>query len=302
MVQSGGAAIESVWPGRPAFRLELPSGAALDLGRRPLVMGVLNVTPDSFSDGGRFFSHARAAERGRQMVAEGADIIDVGGESTRPGSDPVPADEELRRIIPVIEELAAESAVPISVDTQKARVAAEAIEAGAQIVNDVSALRTDPDMPAVVAESGVLLVLMHMQGTPRTMQRNPTYTEVVSDVARWLRERIDYAVGVGIQESRLVVDPGFGFGKTLQHNLELLRRLHEFHRLGRPLMVGTSRKSMIGAILDVPPGRRLLGSLATVACAVMAGCHIVRVHDVQASREVVAVCEAVRRGMDYEDA
>ena len=157
-------------------------------------------------------------------------------------------------------------------------------------------------MPAVVAESGVPLVLMHMQGTPRTMQRNPTYTEVVSDVARWLRERIDYAVGVGIQESRLVVDPGFGFGKTLQHNLELLRRLHEFHRLGRPLMVGTSRKSMIGAILDVPPGRRLLGSLATVACAVMAGCHIVRVHDVQASREVVAVCEAVRRGMDYEDA
>jgi len=271
------------------------------MAARPLVMGVLNVTPDSFSDGGRFFETGTAARHGRQMCAAGADIIDVGGESTRPGSRPVDAREEMQRVIPVIEGLAHETDVPISIDTQKREVAEAALDAGAQIVNDVSALRTEPDMAALVAERGVPLILMHMQGQPRTMQRNPTYQEVVSDIRDWLAERVAFAVEHGIAREALVVDPGFGFGKTLQHNLELLRRLHEFHRLGRPVLVGTSRKSMLGMILDRPQGERLHGTLATVAAAVLAGCHIVRVHDVEPVLEVVKVCEAIRRGIEFRN-
>ncbi|NLW51020.1 MAG: dihydropteroate synthase [Candidatus Brocadiaceae bacterium] len=280
--------------------MELPSGRVLDTGERPLVMGVLNVTPDSFSDGGQFLAPESALAQARRMCAEGADIIDIGGESTRPGSEPVSADEEMRRVLPVVEALAASSDVPISIDTQKAAVAAAALEAGAQIINDTSALRTDPDMAAVAARADAALVLMHMQGTPRTMQADPAYGEVVADVKAWLAERLERATAAGIPPDRLIVDPGFGFGKTLLHNLELLRRLGELHGLGRPLLVGTSRKSMLGAILKARAGERLSATLATVACAVMAGCHIVRVHDVRPALEVVKVCEAVRRGARYE--
>lgn len=264
-------------------------------------MAVLNVTPDSFSDGGRFLAAPDAVAQGRRMCAEGADLIDVGGESTRPGSEPVSAKEEKGRVVPVIRELAAETCVPISIDTQKAEVAAAALDAGARLINDVSALRTDPEMAPLAARRRVPVVLMHMQGTPKTMQRNPAYGEVVGDVCAWLRQRMDFALDSGIGEDRLVVDPGFGFGKTLQHNLELLRRLHELHALGPPVLVGTSRKSMLGLILDLPEGERLYGTLATVACAVLSGAHVVRVHDVAPAVQVVKVCEAVRRGMSYDN-
>lgn len=290
------------WTDRPAFRLRLPSGVVMDTSDRPLVMGILNVTPDSFSDGGQFYDHSAAVEHARAMRASGADILDIGGESTRPGSKPVSIEEEINRTCPVIQEVAPEVDVPISIDTQKCAVAEAALDAGAEIINDVSALRTDPDLAALAADRDVPVVLMHMQGTPRTMQENPTYDEVVRDVMRWLEERIEYAVQAGIAEERLIVDPGFGFGKTLGHNLELLRRLHELHALGRPLMVGTSRKSMLGMILDAPPEERLSGTLATVAAAVLAGCHVVRVHDVGPAMDAVRVCEAIRRGIDFENA
>jgi dihydropteroate synthase len=287
------------WPVRPDCLIELPSGHVLNTAARPLVMGVLNVTPDSFSDGGRYNTVTGAAEHAREMRREGADIIDVGGESTRPGSEPVDAGEEMSRVLPVIKELASELSVTISIDTRKAEVAAAAIEAGAEIINDVSALREDPEMAALAADTGVPVVLMHMQGEPKNMQENPTYGEVVGEVVGWLEERAEYAAAEGIDEGKLIVDPGFGFGKRLSHNLELLRRLGEFHRLGLPLMVGTSRKSMLGMILDAESDERLYGSLATVATAVMSGCHFVRVHDVGPTMDVVKVCEAVRRGITY---
>ena len=290
----------SPWPARSPLRIELASGRVLDTAARALVMGVVNVTPNSFSDGGQFLRADVAARHGREMAAAGADVIDVGGESTRPGSEAVPAGEEKRRVLPVIEELAAETAVPISIDTQKAEVAAAALDAGAEMVNDVSALRGDPEMAALVAERGAPVCLMHMQGTPGTMQQNPSYDEVVGDVLRWLGERVQVALDAGIGRQKIIVDPGFGFGKTPQHNLELLRRLHELHGLGVPVMVGTSRKSTLGLILNAPPPQRLFGSLAAVACAVMAGCHAVRVHDVAPSLEVVRVCEAVRLGMRWQ--
>ena len=298
-----GAGVEgrNTWPERPPFRFELPSGRVLDMGLRTLVMGVLNVTPDSFSDGGRFFRPANAVAHAHEMCAQGADIIDVGGESTRPGSNSLSAREEKDRVIPVIKELAAEVGAPISIDTQKAEVAEAALEAGAEIINDISALRTDPEMAPLAAEKAVPVVLMHMQGTPRIMQTNPVYKEVVGDITEWLQERVEAALASGIRADRVVVDPGFGFGKTVQHNLELLRRLHELHGLGKPLMVGTSRKSMLGAVLGLPEEQRLSGTVATVASAVLSGCHIVRVHDVRPALEAVKVCEAIRRGIGYED-
>jgi dihydropteroate synthase len=286
----------SAWTERPPFVVPLPDGRKLDLSGRPLVMGVLNVTPDSFSDGGMFDDRESAVGHALQMCEEGAEIIDVGGESTRPGSAPVDTDEELERVVPVIEQIAARTTVPISIDTQKAEVAARALEAGALIVNDVSALRTDPEMAAVAAAGRAGVVLMHMQGTPRTMQQQPTYDNVVTEVREWLAARVDTAVQAGIARNRIIVDPGFGFGKRLEHNLALLRELHTFHQVGAPVLVGTSRKSMLGAILDRPPAGRLHGTLATVACAAMSGCHVMRVHDVGPAREVLAVCEAVRSG------
>jgi dihydropteroate synthase len=291
---------DAPWPDRPPWRVELPSGVLLDTGRRALVMGVVNVTPDSFSDGGRYLDPGDAIRHGLELAQAGADILDVGGESTRPGSEPVPAEVEAARVLPVLEGLAARTAVPLSIDTQKLAVAEAAVDAGAQIINDVSALRTDPQLGALAAERGVLLCLMHMQGLPRTMQAAPAYGEVVSEVRAWLAQRVEAALACGVPKERMLIDPGFGFGKTPAHNLELLRRLHELHAMGCAVLVGTSRKSTIGRVLgDAPPERRLYGTLATVACAVMAGCHVVRVHDAGPALDVVLTCEAVRLGIRW---
>jgi dihydropteroate synthase len=259
-------------------------------------MGVLNVTPDSFSDGGRFFAAEDALEQGLALVREGAAIVDVGGESTRPGSDPVSVDEELRRVLPVVEALAGRVGVPVSVDTMKAEVARRALAAGATLVNDVSALRADEGMAGVVAEAGCPLCLMHMQGRPKTMQDEPRYEDVVGEVLAFLEERMAHAVARGIAEEQLLVDPGIGFGKTVDHNLTLLRHLDRFSELGRPVVLGTSRKRFLGAILGAQPDERVIGTVATTVLGVQAGAHIFRVHDVQANFQALRVALAVREG------
>jgi len=265
-------------------------------GERTLIVGILNVTPDSFSDGGRFAVTEDAVAEGCRLWDEGADIIDVGGESTRPGASVVPVSEELRRVVPVVEALAKRCPAPISVDTRKARVAEAAIAAGADLVNDVSAMTADPDMLGVVAGSGSAVCLMHMQGAPDTMQDNPTYSDVVREVRSYLSERAEAAISAGVCPSRIVLDPGFGFGKTLEHNLELLRRLSEIADLGFPVMAGTSRKSMLGRILDgKPPSDRIEGTAATVAIAIAKGASLVRVHDVRIMARVARVADAVSR-------
>ena len=264
----------------------------LDL-RRPVVMGILNVTPDSFSDGGRYDSRDAALEQARQMLAEGADIIDVGGESTRPGAAPVSADEEMARVIPVIEAVASGRAVIVSVDTSKPEVMREAVRAGAVMINDVNALRA-PGALAVAAESTAAVCLMHMQGKPRTMQQDPVYDDVVGDIGSFLAGRVKAAVDAGISRDRLVIDPGFGFGKTLAHNLEILARLDHFAATGLPVMAGLSRKSMIGALLgDRPAGERLHGSVAAAVIAAIKGARILRVHDVAATADALKVAVAV---------
>jgi dihydropteroate synthase len=257
------------------------------------IMGILNVTPDSFSDGGLFAGEAAAVKHGVGMAAEGADIVDVGGESTRPGAREVPAEEEAARVVPVVRALAREVDVPISVDTTKASVAEAALEAGAVIVNDVSATRGDPGMPGLVAASGAGVVLMHMLGNPRTMQSDPRYGDVVVEVTAAL---LDWATGaetLGIQRDRIVLDPGIGFGKTTAHNLSLLRRLDRLVATGYPVLVGPSRKSFIGLTLGVPIEERLEGTAAAVAWSVAAGARIVRVHDVRPSVRVVRMTEAI---------
>ena len=258
-------------------------------------MGILNVTPDSFSDAGKFFTDRAAIDRGAEMIDQGADIVDVGGESTRPGSDPVPADEELRRVIPVVEALAKHRpAVPISIDTRKAEVAAAALEAGATIVNDVSG-GSDPAMFELASEQGAGIVLMHMQGDPKTMQADPTYDDVVAEVHEYLRERVEAAEFAGVEPDRIVVDPGIGFGKDLDHNLALIRRIDAFLDLGRPLLVGPSRKRFLGTLLDLPEDQRVEGTAAAVAWMVSRGAHVVRVHDVQEIVRVVRVVDAISR-------
>jgi dihydropteroate synthase len=268
----------------------------VDFSRRPYIMGVLNVTPDSFSDGGRFFRPQDALEQARRLIAEGADILDIGGESSRPGSDPVTVEEELRRVLPVVEKLAAESPVPISIDTTKAEVARRALRAGAAMINDISALRFDPRLAQVVAEAGAPLCLMHMRGEPKTMQQGPiVYRDLLGEIAAFLQDAMERARAAGIERDKIILDPGIGFGKTAEHNLTILRRLDYFHRLGRPLLVGVSRKSFIGQILDLPPQERLFGTAAAVAAAVLAGAHILRVHDVAVMRQVALVAHAIRR-------
>jgi dihydropteroate synthase len=264
-------------------------------GGRVLVMGVLNVTPDSFSDGGAFLNPDAAADRALAMEREGADIIDIGGESSRPGAEPVPLEEELRRVLPVLERLRGRLRIPISIDTTKAEVAEAALQAGAEIVNDISALRFDPRMGEVVARSGAGLVLMHMRGTPKTMQQDPTYADVVAEVRDFLAQRVEHAVSLGIDRELIAIDPGIGFGKTVEHNLELLRRLPELCELGHPVLVGPSRKSFIGAVLDLPVEERLEGTLAACAVAVVRGADIVRVHDVRAVRRAVDLAVRLRR-------
>ena len=262
-----------------------------DLSRRTYLMGILNVTPDSFSDGGRFIDIETAVRHGMQMVEEGADFIDVGGESTRPGSEPVPLEEELRRVLPVITRLAKSIPVPISIDTYKSTVARQAVEAGATIINDISALRYDPAIAEVAAEYRASLVLMHLKGTPRTMQQDPQYSDVVREVRDYLREGTRLAQERGVNQ--IFVDPGIGFGKNLEHNLELLRRLREFHALGYPVLVGPSRKSFIGTVLDLPVTERLEGTAAAVASAIMNGASVVRVHDVKPLKRVAAMMDAI---------
>jgi dihydropteroate synthase len=263
----------------------------------PIVMGILNVTPDSFSDGGEFFDLQAAVSRAGRMLEEGVGIIDVGGESTRPGADPVPPEEELRRVAPVVRAIAeAHPGAVISVDTYRAATARAAIEAGASIVNDVTALRADPEMTAFVAEAGCPVVLMHMLGEPRTMQQHPRYDDVVREVRDFLAERAELAVAAGVDPANIVLDPGIGFGKTLEHNLALINRLNELVELGHPVLVGASRKSFLGRITDAEAaGERISGTVATTVMAYERGASIFRVHDVRPNREALAVAEAVRR-------
>jgi dihydropteroate synthase len=263
--------------------------------REPVIMGVVNVTPDSFSDGGLFLDADAAVEHGLRLAAEGAAILDVGGESTRPGSDPVPEDEELRRVLPVVERLAGGEA-RISIDTTKAGVARAALGAGATVVNDVSAFRFDPELAGVVAGSGADCCLMHMLGEPRTMQDDPRYDDVVSDVKAFLEERLAFAVTEGVEEKRVWLDPGIGFGKTVEHNLELLRRLDEIVAIGRPVVVGTSRKSFLGKLAGGRgEGERLPGTIATNVLALERGATVFRVHDVAPNADALKVAAATFR-------
>ena len=260
-------------------------------------MGIVNVTPDSFYDGGKRFDGARAIAGAIEMIDSGAEILDIGGESTRPGAQPVSVDEELRRVLPVIRELRQRSSVPISIDTYKEAVARAALDAGADIVNDVSALRFDPAMAALVARSGVPVILMHMQGVPQTMQREPRYQDVVLEVQDFLAARVRSASLAGIAREQIIIDPGIGFGKTLVHNLALLKDLHSLKSLGQPLLIGVSRKAFIGKILNsAAPEERLEGSLAAAVAAAFSGANIVRVHDVRETVRALRVTDAIRLG------
>ena len=261
----------------------------------PRIMGILNVTPDSFSDGGEWFDFEQAVQHGRALVAEGADILDVGGESTRPGAAPVALDEELRRVVPVIRVLR-EVGAQLSIDTMKLTVAEAAVEAGATFVNDVTAFRHEPELAGFVADRGCDCCLMHMLGEPRTMQENPVYDDVVDDVRAFLEERARFAVAAGVREERIMVDPGIGFGKTLQHNLQLLRRLDEIVALGFPVVVGTSRKSFLGRLTGrEDPHDRVAATLATTVLALERGASVFRVHDVAPTRDALAVVTATLR-------
>jgi dihydropteroate synthase len=278
-------------PHRKHHAVQLP-GRTLHLGARTLIMGVLNVTPDSFSDGGRYLEPGPALERAWQIHAEGADILDIGGESTRPGSDGVTAGEELRRILPVLEKLARDYPLPISIDTSKAEVAHAALGAGASLVNDITALRNEA-MAREVAAAGAGVVLMNMRGTPRTMQQIPRSPDILMELELWAQEAVARVFASGVSSDKIILDPGIGFGKSVDQNLEIIRNLDRLAGSGFPLMVGTSRKSFIGAILKNPDGNRLWGTGATVAASILAGAHIVRVHDVAPMRDVARVIDAL---------
>jgi len=266
-------------------------GRTLYFDRGPIIMGILNVTPDSFSDGGKFFDVSAAVERALRMAEEGAQIIDVGGESTRPGAEPVPLDEELRRVLPVIEALRQKSDILISIDTYKSEVARQALQAGADIVNDISGARFDENMPRVVARFAVPLIIMHIKGMPKNMQKNPHYSDVIEEIYSYFEERLNFLQEQGIKH--LAIDPGIGFGKRLEDNLKLLRDLKDFTFLNRPILMGTSRKSFIGQILDKEVDERLFGSLATQVIAVQNGAHLLRVHDVAATNDALKIWQAI---------
>jgi dihydropteroate synthase len=272
------------------------SDYSLDLSQRTHIMGVLNVTPDSFSDGGLYFQRDKAIERGLSMARNGADIIDVGGESTRPYSEKISLQEELDRVIPVVQALSKELQIPLSIDTCKAQVARQALKAGACIINDISALRFDPDIISVAAEAGVPVILMHMKGTPGDMQRNPTYQNLIPEILDFLKEAIDRAVAGGIKKDMIIVDPGIGFGKSFDHNLQIIRELTQFSVLERPILLGTSNKAFIGHILNKEANERDTGTMATIAAGVLNGAHIVRVHNVKKTIETVKIIDAIKRG------
>lgn len=268
----------------------------MEFDKRPYVMGVLNVTPDSFSDGGRYESSQAAVDAGLAMVEAGADLLDLGGESTRPGADPVSVAEELDRVLPVLEGLGKYATTPVSIDTSKAEVAREAVAAGAAMINDVSALRFDPDMARVAAEARVPLVLMHMRGEPRSMQQGDlVYQDLMAEIGRFLESRMRLAEQAGVDRNRIILDPGIGFGKTPEQNLTILNRLELLNSLGRPILVGPSRKSFIGAALAKPVEERLHGTAAAVAAAVLHGAHLLRVHDVEAMRQVADMAWCIHK-------
>ena len=268
----------------------------LDLGQRTKVMGILNVTPDSFSDGGRLANPGKLLQRAESLIAAGADILDIGGESTRPFAAKVELEDELHRVIPAIESIRHHFSTPISIDTTKAAVAEKAIEAGADIINDVSALRFDARMIEVARKKNAPVILMHMQGRPGNMQKNPCYDEVINDISAFLRERLDWAEKNGLHRDRLIIDPGIGFGKTLEHNLTILKHLDQFKHFGVPLLLGHSRKAFIGTILKLDdPGQRDCATAAVSALAAMAGVSIIRVHDVEKTVQAVRLAEAIRK-------
>ncbi len=287
---------------KKGYVIESP-GLRLDLSGGPLIMGVLNVTPDSFSDGGEYLESSAAVQRGLVMIEEGADIIDVGGESTRPGAEAVGVEEQIDRVIPVVEELASRSDKPISIDTSSSEVARRALAAGASIVNDISAGRADEGMLELLAEAGCPVVLMHMLGTPANMQLEPSYEDVVGEITAFLARAVDRAMAAGVHRDRVIIDPGIGFGKTVSHNLEILCKLGELGGLTRPILVGTSRKSFIGRVLGLEsPGERIWGTAATVALAVAGGADILRVHDVAQMGQVARMAYAVRLGQAPKNA
>lgn len=278
---------------RKAYTLQLKS-RNLELGRQTLIMGILNITPDSFSDGGLFFNFESAANQALRIISEGADILDIGGESTRPFSEPVSVDQELERVLPVIEAVRKVSDIPISIDTTKAEVARHALEAGADIINDVSALRFDNQIADLAAATGAPVILMHMQGIPGTMQKNPVYASLFSEVIAFLQERIDFAVQRGVAREQIVVDPGIGFGKTINHNLLLIRELNLLQCLDCPILLGASRKRFIGSILDRPEQEREIGTAVVNSFGAAAGAHIIRVHDVATNKQVALLGDALR--------
>lgn len=272
---------------------------SIDAARRTALMGIVNVTPDSFSDGGRYLDPGKAISHGIDLAQEGADIIDVGGESTRPGARPLSVREEIERILPVIRGLRRAVSVPISVDTYKAEVAKAALDEGADLVNDISALRFDAGMASLIAAEKVPVVLMHMQGAPRTMQQRPHYQNVVEEVREFLLGRMHFALEAGVELEQMIIDPGIGFGKELEHNLALLRQLPTLASLGRPLLVGPSRKAFIGKLLDLSPDERLEGSLAAAVAAVLAGANMIRTHDVKEARRALRIADALRFGAPH---
>ncbi len=268
----------------------------LDFSEKTHIMGILNITPDSFSDGGRHLDRSEAVDHALRMVGDGADIIDIGGESTRPGSDPLPLEEELRRVLPVIGALAKKVGVPISIDTYKSAVAGRALDAGASMVNDISGMRLDADMPKVVAEYGVPVVLMHIKGSPKDMQNKPVYSALIPEIIEYLEGSIGIAIESGVRDDLIIVDPGIGFGKTFDHNLAILNNLEKFTALGKPLLVGPSRKAFIGKILGgATPDERIEGTAAAVAVSIMKGAQIIRVHDVKEMTRVARVADAIKR-------
>jgi len=269
-------------------------GRVIDLSTGPVLMGILNVTPDSFSDGGEFLDSQAAIDQGLKMIADGAGIIDIGGESTRPGAKPVSPAEQIRRVVPVIEELNRQTNIPISIDTTSSEVAQAALEAGASIINDISALRFDEQMVQIAAQAEVPVVLMHMLGSPRTMQEHPTYSDVVEEVKSFLATRIEFAISAGIKRTQIVVDPGIGFGKTAEHNLTLLRNIRQLQELQVPVLVGPSRKSFIGKILEIKdPRERIYGTAAAVSWCAAEGAQIIRVHDVKEMSQVVKLISKI---------
>lgn len=263
-----------------------------DLSSRTHIMGILNVTPDSFSDGGRYLDQERAVMHGIRLAEEGADFIDVGGESTRPGSEPVSASEEIRRVVPVIKELAKKITIPISIDTYKSAVAEAALDAGALIVNDISGMTFDFNMSTVVLHHYATIIIMHIKGKPRTMQKNPTYENVTKEVKQFLAEKIEYAQKVGIKQ--IIIDPGIGFGKSFEHNIQLIQELRTLTELGHPLLIGPSRKSFLGTILNLPPEERLEGTAAAVAVSILNGANIIRVHDVKEMNRIALVSDVLK--------